>query len=279
LRMWERRYRFPQPGRDSHGERVYLPEQVEKLRMIKRLMDRGQRPGKLVEHSLEALQDLCQGPGEVQADASCKDLAAELKGKLQNVALCDDWVIQFNKIIKYWETTITQSSQIFAQELDNKLHSTEQKLDMLVDNFLDGIIEKDSYIKKKEELIKNKMLLKEQKQTLGQRGTNWIELLKNWVITGHHAHKLALSNDFIGIKSLVEKIGTNRRLKDKRLELDYLPEWQIVLDRQVNSGLEKFGEIPRSLALLGVCTDTWSLLNEARTIFEKSAVALDQDQS
>ena len=79
LRMWERRYRFPQPGRDIHGERVYLPEQVEKLRMIKRLMDRGQRPGKLVEHSLEALQDLCQGPGEVQADGSGKDLAAELQ--------------------------------------------------------------------------------------------------------------------------------------------------------------------------------------------------------
>ena len=34
LRMWERRYGFPQPGRDSYGERVYLPEQVEKLRMI-----------------------------------------------------------------------------------------------------------------------------------------------------------------------------------------------------------------------------------------------------
>jgi hypothetical protein len=142
---------------------------------------------------------------------------------------------------------------------------------MLVDNFLDGIIEKDSYIKKKEELIKNKMLLKEQKQTLGQKGINWIELLKSWVNLGHHAHKLALSNDFIGIKSLVEKIGTNRRLKDKRLELNYLPEWQIVLDRQANSEFEKFGEIPHSLALLGISSTKWSLLSSARTFFESRA--------
>ena len=82
LRMWERRYRFPQPGRDSYGERVYLPEQVEKLRMIKRLMDRGQRPGKLVAHSLQALQDLCQTPGEVQVDALGKDVGVELQAVL-----------------------------------------------------------------------------------------------------------------------------------------------------------------------------------------------------
>lgn len=79
LRMWERRYGFPQPGRDIHGERVYLPEQVEKLRMIKRLMDRGQRPGKLVEHTLQALQDLCKGRGEGQADGSGTDLGVELQ--------------------------------------------------------------------------------------------------------------------------------------------------------------------------------------------------------
>jgi methylmalonyl-CoA mutase cobalamin-binding subunit/DNA-binding transcriptional MerR regulator len=58
LRMWERRYAFPNPARDQHGERVYPPGQVEKLRLIKRLMDLGHRPGKLVKHSMEALQAL-----------------------------------------------------------------------------------------------------------------------------------------------------------------------------------------------------------------------------
>ena len=48
LRMWERRYGFPLPGRDSNGERSYPAEQVERLRLIKRLMDQGHRPGKLI---------------------------------------------------------------------------------------------------------------------------------------------------------------------------------------------------------------------------------------
>ena len=46
LRVWERRYGFPQPQRDTYGERVYPLEQLDKLRLIKRLMDQGFRPGR-----------------------------------------------------------------------------------------------------------------------------------------------------------------------------------------------------------------------------------------
>lgn len=48
LRVWERRYGFPTPDRDATGERIYSIEQVEKLRLIKRLLDRGLRPRNLV---------------------------------------------------------------------------------------------------------------------------------------------------------------------------------------------------------------------------------------
>ena len=40
LRIWERRYGFPQPGRDLRGERSYPDEQVRKLRLIADLMAR-----------------------------------------------------------------------------------------------------------------------------------------------------------------------------------------------------------------------------------------------
>ncbi len=56
LRMWERRYGFPVPGRDNNGERTYPAEQVERLRLIKRLMDTGHRPGKLIATPEEELR-------------------------------------------------------------------------------------------------------------------------------------------------------------------------------------------------------------------------------
>lgn len=58
LRMWERRYGFPTPERDSNGERTYSSAQVDRLRLIKRLMDLGHRPGKLIAAADEELNTL-----------------------------------------------------------------------------------------------------------------------------------------------------------------------------------------------------------------------------
>lgn len=60
LRMWERRYGFPQPARDANGERVYSAADVAKLRALKRLLDAGVRPGKIIgldPASLNAMAD------------------------------------------------------------------------------------------------------------------------------------------------------------------------------------------------------------------------------
>ena len=55
LRVWERRYGFPKPSRDHNGERVYPDDQVENLHVIRQLMNRGVRPGKIVAASLAEL--------------------------------------------------------------------------------------------------------------------------------------------------------------------------------------------------------------------------------
>ena len=56
LRVWERRYQFPQPQRDEVGDRLYPFEQVERLRVIRRLLDKGMRPGKVLGMDLSELR-------------------------------------------------------------------------------------------------------------------------------------------------------------------------------------------------------------------------------
>ena len=64
LRVWERRYGFPSPTRDVNGERLYPPEQVRRLRVIKRLLDQGLRPGRLLGGTAEELEALVAGVAE-----------------------------------------------------------------------------------------------------------------------------------------------------------------------------------------------------------------------
>ena len=68
LRIWERRYGFPHPGRDERGERSYSGDQVQKLRVIAELMGRGHRPGRIVQLTLAQLATLKAAVGE-QASA------------------------------------------------------------------------------------------------------------------------------------------------------------------------------------------------------------------
>jgi DNA-binding transcriptional MerR regulator len=84
LRMWERRYGFPQPHRDENGERQYTAEDIAKLRAIKRLMDVGARPGKLMQHSLAELNGLADAralpPRGARTPAIERDVVELLQG-------------------------------------------------------------------------------------------------------------------------------------------------------------------------------------------------------
>ena len=63
LRIWERRYGFPNPERDARGERFYDEAQIAKLRLIAVLVARGHRPSRIIDLPTEALRQLAAEPG------------------------------------------------------------------------------------------------------------------------------------------------------------------------------------------------------------------------
>ncbi len=58
LYMWQRRYGFPAPLRDPFGDRVYPPDQIARLKLIKQLLSEGWRAGAVVPLSDSALQSM-----------------------------------------------------------------------------------------------------------------------------------------------------------------------------------------------------------------------------
>ena len=122
LRVWERRYDFPRPDRDALGERVYSADQIDRLRIIRRLLDKGMRPSKVLPLDLPALQQLLDkhsGPLHSPArHAICLSLvkllrmhrSRELRESLNRILVQDglqkfitDTIVPINGIIgDYW---------------------------------------------------------------------------------------------------------------------------------------------------------------------------------
>jgi DNA-binding transcriptional MerR regulator/methylmalonyl-CoA mutase cobalamin-binding subunit len=98
LRVWERRYGFPSPARDGSGERLYSPDQVSKLRMLRQLVDAGHRPHAVAALPPERLTELLNGP-------DCADPARD-----------DPEIGEMLKLLHGRETDLLQ------QRLQNMLH-------------------------------------------------------------------------------------------------------------------------------------------------------------
>ena len=61
IRVWERRYGAVVAQRAANGRRVYSPEDVEKLGLLKRLTDQGLSIGQIAGDTIEALRERVEG--------------------------------------------------------------------------------------------------------------------------------------------------------------------------------------------------------------------------
>lgn len=120
LRVWERRYGFPKPDRDASGERVYPIDQVEKLRAVRRLMDVGHRPGKIIGLPIADLQALA-------AESSNRPSPPAKPGADADVASLDG-LQRFIDIVKAHE----------AEVLRRTLSETQLRLGL--ERFVTGVV-------------------------------------------------------------------------------------------------------------------------------------------
>ncbi len=157
-------------------------------------------------------------------------LSDQIRAKVREVAISEDWAKKMLNKVKMWENEIAQSSQSSAQNIKAKIKETELQLDRLVNAFLDGSIEKSVYLEKKDGLIKTKTSLEQKKADFGRKTLYWIEPLRQWILDAQKAEKLASSNDLPELKSFAEKIGTNRRLVDKSVRWDLAKPWNLPVE-------------------------------------------------
>ena len=90
LRVWERRYGFPDPVRNTRGERAYPETQLRHLQRIRRLLDRGMRPGKLLplsEDALDGLEARLQPAAPEQVDETVREI-------LDAIGSADVWQVE-----------------------------------------------------------------------------------------------------------------------------------------------------------------------------------------
>ena len=113
-----------------------------------------------------------------------------------------------------------EQSQIDAKisDLRTDISHLSEKLQRLLDSFLDGVLERDDYTKKKAEILSQKKTLEEQASDLSMGTLEWVEPLRNMLEKAVSICKITKSTNQEAKKSLLLEIfGLNLKLKNKNV--------------------------------------------------------------
>ncbi len=155
-----------------------------------------------------------------------EDLDQQLSSLIQKVSLRQDWAKQMLEMLEKEKENNTQSCFAFAQENQQKIKELKQKLQFLLDSYLDQVIEREIYLEKKSKLMSEIKTLEEQNIRFEQKQNDWLEPFKNWINEAANAAKIARDTNLFNKKVLALKIfGSNLVLENKKARGSAQNQW------------------------------------------------------
>ena len=170
---------------------------------------------------------------------SSSALISQAKNLLQSVSLPLSEIENMEKQIDLWDKESISERGSVAQNLKTKLSETKEKLDKLVSIYLDGDIERETYLQRKDLLLRQKAKFEESFKDFGQQRKNWVEPLRSFVLSLREAVILEKGENYFAWKEFFQKIGSNPILKDKTLSCNWGELWEFTASAVGGKGFGK----------------------------------------
>ena len=178
-----------------------------------------------------------------------EDLHSQLTTLIKQYSLKQDWASQMLSKLKQEESDISQSSLEVIATKRKDLETINAKLKLLLDSYLDQVIDMQSFQEKKFELASKKKTIEEQILSLKRHQGSWIEPMKSWISEASSVDQIVSSNNKDDIKVLASKIfGSNITLENKTVRGDGQKSWSSLRSTPTSRSLAAgLGFEPRNL--------------------------------
>ncbi|MDD5226980.1 MAG: recombinase family protein, partial [Candidatus Omnitrophica bacterium] len=144
----------------------------------------------------------------------------EVRGTLQPLQLSPDEIEQVSLLIASMKKSRTVMKETKKQEMQLRQERCDSRLDRLTDAYVDGVIEKETYLRRKESVLNEIKKIEEemididsQDDLIGRRVTERLELLKSLYlgyIRGTNDEK----------RELIKKVSSNRLIYGKNVAIE-----------------------------------------------------------
>ena len=115
-------------------------------------------------------------------------------------------------------------------------------MERLTDAYLGEALELSEYTEHKNALMSEKRTLEEKLSDFERKGNHWLELTRNWILEANQAKNFVLENNFSEMKNFIKKIGSNRRIFNQRLFVEFKKPWNYLYFLPAEARAEGEGE-------------------------------------
>jgi len=148
-----------------------------------------------------------------------EELAKQINQYIQKVSLPDDWADKMINELKTEKETKAQTSRFFAQKVENEIQVIDEKLEKLMNAYLENALNLVEYREAKNKLVNQKQLLKDKLTAFEQKSNNRFELAAKFINSVKQAEIIALQENPERGRDFLKKIGSNFRLSGQKLFL------------------------------------------------------------
>lgn len=152
-------------------------------------------------------------------------LAEEVKRNVLSVTIPDDWKEKFLAQIELWQNDEAQARQRRVDRITSELATLKLKIAKVNTAFTEGGLDLQEFKELKNPLIVQKAVLEQHLAKAEQGRESPIELLKNIVLEANRAEKWALANNWVEMKSFLQKVGLNRLVRSQTLTVSFKKHW------------------------------------------------------
>ena len=141
---------------------------------------------------------------------------------LEKVSLPQVWADDWYK----WLDEDERQERILAEEniikLKEEIINLDKKLNILLDSFLDQVIDSEIYKQKKNQIFDQKLQIQEKITEIQTTGSSWLEPFREWIGSALSCAKIARAKNTCSDLAIGAKtVGSNFFLTDRRLVPEY----------------------------------------------------------
>ena len=151
--------------------------------------------------------------------------AEEVKRNAALVTISDDWKEKFLAQIELWQNEDAEARQHHVDLINSRLTALKSKIDRLNTAFTEGGLELAEFKELKNPLIVQKAVLEQQLANAVKADTSPIEPLKNLILEANQAQKWVLEENWLEMKSFLQKVGLNRNFCSQTLTVSFKKPW------------------------------------------------------